>query len=226
LSQFASESACYVFGMVRRASCCLLLGATLALGCSAWFPDFVEQRRFERGGRIDRVAVVPFYPSARLSRVTGEAGVGAGDAAALVTRFVSEALIVRVPIIPENDVKLAFEAQGQVVPRQAPELSALLATSDFGADAVLLGEVHRYREREGSAVGSTRPASVEFVVTLYAAPSATKLWEARFAHTQTSLTSNLFDTARLPGRGSRFLTVAELAQFGAQLVADELPLGR
>lgn len=205
------------------------IAVVVLVGCSTWFPDFVEQRRFERVDRIERVAILPFYPAARLSRTSAAAGteeINAADAAALVTRFVTEALQVRVPIIPSDDVQIAFESEGQVTPRNAPELAAMLASSEFGADAVLLGEVSRYRERVGSAVGSTRPASVEFEVTLYSAPAGTKLWVARFAHTQTSLTSDLFGTARLPGRGSRFLTAAELAQFGAQLIAEELPLGR
>jgi hypothetical protein len=103
---------------------------------------------------------------------------------------------------------------------------ALLVTADFGADAVLLGEVRRYREREGSSYGSMAPASVEFQVTLYGAPDATRLWTARFDQTQTSLLGNFFQSARYPSSGTRFLSVAELTRFGAELIAEELPLGR
>ena len=198
----------------------------MLVACSVWLPDFVEQRTFVRVGRIDRVAVIPFYPSTRLSKAADQAGLSAADASDLVTRFVSEAVAVRVPVIPASDVQLAFEGHGQVTPRNAPEAAALLVAAEFGADALLLGEVRRYRERLGSAVGSTKPASVEFEVTLYEAPSGTKLWVARFNQAQAPLTSDLFGTARLPGRGSRFLTVAELAQCGAERIADELPLGR
>jgi hypothetical protein len=198
------------------------LASILGLACTS----FVEARRFERVDRIERVAVVPFYPSARLSRRASGEGLSAGDAAEHVTRFVSESLRSRVPLIPAGDMQRAFEAGGQVTPRQAPELAAMLAFSEFGADAVLLGEVHRYREREGSAVGSMRPASVEFVVTLHSAPAGTRIWTARFAHTQTSLTQDLFGTIQLPGRGARFLSAAELARFGADRVVEQLPLGR
>lgn len=203
-----------------------LLSCGTVLSCKTVVPDLVEQRRLQRVERIDRIAIVAFYPSARLSRSMEGRDVSAGDAAALVTRFVTEAVQQRVPVIPESDVRLAFEAQGQVIPRQAPELTALVVAREFGADAVLLGEVHRYREREGSAVGSMRPASVEFEVSLHAVPSGTKLWVGRFNHTQAPLTANLFETSRLPGRGSRFLTVAELARFGAGEMASVMPLGR
>lgn len=210
----------------RRSSLHALWVGLLLAGCSPLAPDLVEQRRFEHGERLDRVAIVPFYPTARLSSDSEGRELSAADAAALVTRFVSEALEARVPVIPENDVQIAFEGQGQVTPRQAPELSAMLVAREFGADAVLLGEVGRYREREGSALGSMQPASVDFQVTLYAAPSGTKIWTGRFNHTQASLTANLFDSARLPGHGSRFLTVSELARFGAEQLIAELPLGR
>lgn len=204
----------------------LAVGVVLCAGCETIVPDLVQQRRFQRVERIDRLAIVAFYPSDRLNRDREGREVTAADAAALVTRFVTEALQKRVPVIPENDVRQSFVAQGQVIPLQAPELTALVVAREFGADAVLLGQVHRYREREGSAVGSMRPASVEFEVTLHAVPSGEKLWVGRFNQTQASLTANLFDTARLPGHGSRFLTVAELAQFGAQEVAAAMPLGR
>ena len=210
-----------------RALLLLTTGALLVPGCSTWLPDFVEKQQFERVERIDRVAVVPFSAAARLEQsLDAEAGTTPADAAALVTRFVSEALAVYVPVIPEGDVRTASAAQDRPSLRPSPEVAAMIASSEFGADAVLLGEVRRYRERVGSALGSEQPASVEFEVTLYAAPSGTKLWIGRFAQTQAALSSNLFVSARLPGGGSRFLTVAELARFGAERVAEEMPLGR
>ena len=124
------------------------------------------------------------------------------------------------------DVRLAFEGHGQVIPRQSAEAVALLVASEFGADAVLLGEVARYREREGSSYGSFAPASVDFEVTLYSAPGATRLWTARFEQTQPPLSSNFFVASRYPSGGTRFLTAAELARWGASLLTAELPLGR
>jgi hypothetical protein len=203
-----------------------MAAAAWLVACSALLPDLVEQRRFSVVAKIERLAVVPFYPGARLSQRASETGTTAADAAALVTRFVSEALELRdVDVIPENDMLIAFEGQGQITPRGDPKATALLASAEFGAHAILLGEVRRYRKREGSAYGSMSPASVDFEVTLYSAPAGDKLWSARFDQTQTSLTSDLFDTARYPGGGTRFLTVAELAQWGARLITEELPLG-
>ena len=127
-------------------------------------------------------------------------------------------------VIPESDVQLAFASEGQVTPRLDPTAAARLAADRFGATGVLLGVVDRYREREGSSFGSFASASAEFEVTLYGAPGGRKIWTGRFNQTQPSLTSNLFTAARYPGGGFRFLTVAELARWGAQLIAEKLPI--
>ncbi len=202
-------------------------GLLLSIGCSVWFPDLLEQRQIRAFERPHKIAVAPFYPSALLSKRAKDVGTEAWEAAALVTRFVTEAIEERpLEVVPGQDMVIAFEGQGQVVPRQAPEVLARLAHAEFGAEVILLGEVRRYREREGSAYGSFSPASVEFEVTLYSAPDAAKLWVARFDQTQDSLTGNLFTSARYPSGGTRVLTVAELAQWGASLVAAELPIGR
>jgi hypothetical protein len=214
---------------IRSRSLLLGLGLLASLAASPGCASFVEHRRVEATGPIDRLAIVPFYPSERFlrqaaARDDSEATSG-WEAAALVTRFMTEAIERRlIEVIPENDMQLAFEGQGEVTPRASPEAAALLAAAEFGADAILLGEVHRYRERRGSSYGSERPASVEFEVTLYTAPAATKVWVARFNQTQAPLTSNLFDAIRYPSMGMRFLTVAELSQWGARKVADELPV--
>ena len=202
----------------------LLVGAT---GCSTWFPDFVQEQRFEKVPPISCIAVVPFYPSAWLSQENSGSGTSGFDAAALLSRFVTEALAKRdVKVVAPDDVQTAFEGQGLVTPRAAPEAAALLASKQFGADAILLGEVRRYREREGSSYGSLAPASVEFQLTLYSAPDGTKLWIGHFDQTQPALTSSLFVAMRYPGGGSRWLTVVQLAQWGAKLAADAVPLGR
>ena len=210
-----------------RSLALLVLPLGLVASCQIFLPDLLQHRRFQRVEPIRRIAVVPFYPHARLSRAAEESGISAWETTALVARFVSEALEVRdVEVIPETDVRLAFEGQGKVVPRQAPEVVAMLVHSEFGADAVLLGEVRRYREREGSDFGSMAPASIDFQVTLYSTPDATRLWTATFDQTQGPLSSDFFSASRYPAGGTRFLTVAELARFGARLVAEELPLGR
>jgi hypothetical protein len=67
---------------------------------------------------------------------------------------------------------------------------------------------------------------VAFEVTLFAAPSGQKLWSARFDETQRALSENVLNARRYPGGGTRWLTAAELARWGAQAAAGAMPADR
>ncbi len=188
-------------------------------------PDpVVVQRNFAQGrGSLDRLAVMPFYPAATLARRPEGEGPSPAEAAALVTRFVNEAIAARgVRVIPASDLETAFGGDGMVVPRLNAREAAEQASRSFGATGVLLGQVIRYRERSGQALGSGQPASVGFEVTLHEAPSGFKLWTSRFLETQRPLSDNLFNARRYPGGGTRWLTAAELARWGADATAAAL----
>ena len=181
----------------------LALLARFELGCASVAPELIEERRYRvMEASAATVAVLPFYPSAKLSRSVRPGDSSAWEAAALVTRFVTEAVAERrVAVIPESDVQLAFASEGQVTPRMDPSTAARLAAERFGATGVLLGVVDRYRERQGSSFGSFGSASAEFEVMLYDAPGGRKIWTGRFNQTQPELTTNLFTAARYPGGG-------------------------
>ena len=113
-----------------------------------------------------------------------------------------------------------------MTPRLDGVAAAEVASRKFGATAVLTGQVTRYRERPGEALGTSRPASVGFELSLYTAPAGEKLWTARFEETQQPLSENVLHTRRYPGRGMRWLTAAELARWGVQAAVDALLAGR
>jgi hypothetical protein len=97
-----------------------------------------------------------------------------------------------------------------------------MAAKEFGATALLTGEVYRYKARQGGEFGATRSASVGFTVVLYATSDGRELWKARFDKTQPALSENVFEARRYPGGGSRWLTAAELARWGASETAKRL----
>lgn len=203
----------------------LAMGLVLALGCATQ-GQVVEHQTFDlRPGMLRNVAIVPFSPSKTFEgSAAGERILSAKDAADLVSRFVSEALAAHgIATVAPSDVVLAFEAAGQVLPRQDPHATAQLAAKNFGATAVAIGTVHRYHEREGEALGARRPASVWFEFALYTAPEGEKIWNVRFDHRQLPLSADLFVTRKYPGGGTRWLTAGELAQWGAAEAVRELP---
>jgi hypothetical protein len=174
-------------------------------------------------GILEKVAVMPFYPDYVQSPDPEQRAVTPGDAADLVARYVTEALrgAANSTVAP-NDLANAFAAQGFPAPRLDPISAAELAAREFGATAVMLGKVTRFRERSSP----TRPSSVAFELTLYTAPEGRKAWVSSFDETQRALSENIVNARRYPGGGSRWLTASELARWGARSAIDAMPQRR
>ena len=187
-------------------------------------PVVAEQPFHVPTASLGRVAVMPFYPTPELGRgLPPGTPIGAADAADLVSAFVTDALRGQgFAVVAPSDLLAAFVAQGRALPRLDPREAGALAAREFGASAVLLGKVYRYREREGQAYGAQRPASVGYEMTLFEAPGGRRLWTSRFDETQQPITADVFNVQRYPGGGRRWLTAAELARWGADGAARAL----
>lgn len=216
------------------------LAAALTLGCAV---ETVHQRaypRLEEGiDPISRVAIAPLGTAGELAhaarRVEIEASVTVGtppretgvtpaEATALVGRYLSEALgRIGVDVTTHEDLGRALSDAG-VTGSLAPREVARVASERFGAQAVAIGTVSRYKERVGGAQEGGA-ASVWFEVALYTAPQGEKLWSGVFNETQQPLSQNVLVASRYPGGGSRWLSVEELARWGAEQTASSMPLG-
>ena len=200
------------------------LAALGVAGCPKPAPIVQHNTYAKTSGLFERVAVVPLQPSARMLRAAEPTGVSGVEAAELVSRFLAEAIEQRgVPVIPASDTALAIQGASEPVSLANPGAVAALVARKFGATAVVMGEVTRYREREGGAGGAFRPASVGFVLTLYSAPEALRVWSARFDETQQSLSANVARARKYPGRGTRWLTAAELVRWGIENAIAAVP---
>ena len=210
----------------RLAGALVLLSAA-ALGCPTAAPIVKEQTFSASPGSLARVAVVPFYPRPELQASISEAGVSAEEVASTVTSFFANELSGSgVRVIHPSDLAGAFTSQGHAVPRRDQHAAAELAQREFGATAVVLGEVYRWRERTGEALGTDRPASVGFTVTLFDAPQARRLWTSRFDETQRPLSADVRNVSRYPGGGSRWVTAHEMARWGARHAAEAMVSGQ
>ena len=213
-------------GVARAAAPIALAAAGLACQAAGIGPrPIVAQQVFSVPPEsLKKIAVMPFYPVPELGHTLSPTSqLGAADTADLIAGFLAEALRGQgFAVVPPSDVLGAFVAKGQPVPRLDPRAAGALVASEFGATAVLLGKVYRYREREGQALGALRPASVGYEVTLFEAPGGRRMWTARFDETQQPLTADVFNAQRYPGGGRRWLTAAELARWGADGAAQAL----
>jgi len=193
-----------------------LCAALAAAGCASetGFVQVGEQPSQELALRS--VAVAPFRAELRAD---GE--VLPEDAAALVAGYVAEALAARgLEVVPPSDV-------AQALARTGAEDRAAVARAvgeQFGVDAVAVGSVHRYRERSGEALGTLDPASVGFVVRLLDVPTGRTLWSGAFDETQVALGENLLKAPQYPGAGTRWLSAAEFARWGAERVVRQIPI--
>lgn len=169
------------------------------------------------------VAVMPFTVSEGVGDGSRQgAAVSPEEAVRVVSRQVTAALDARnVRTVSPEDVGSALYATGTVA--KMPEVAQLLAEV-FAADAVIVGRLTRWVERQGTAAAASRGASVAFEIALFDAPGGERLWLAVFNQTQLPLSENVLQVSQLPGGGSRWLTAEELARWGAERTARLIPL--
>lgn len=92
----------------------------------------------------------------------------------------------------------------------------------FDADAVLIGFVRTFREREGSKIGGI-PAAVGFDVRLLDASTGEVVWSGEYYEEQKPLTE---DIRGFFERGGTFVSALELAQSGVDRLMERFPVGR
>jgi hypothetical protein len=192
-------------------------------------PVIKAQRMGVTRGALQKVAVIPFYPDERLQS-GGEPGkpgaTAAWEIAAVVGNFMSEALAAQgIAVVPPSDVETAFNGAGSPVPRLDPRAATQLAAHSFGATGVVLGRVLRYRERPATSMGDTGGASVAFEVSLYEVQGGRRLWTGRFDETQSTITGNILRASGYPGGGTRWLSAADFARWGADEAAKSMVQG-
>ena len=195
---------------LRRTGRALLAGAVL-FGCAS---ESLVQNRGQAPTTdlaVSKVAVVPFSavqrPGAEPLRP---------DAGALVAGYAADAFSARgIDTVPPSDVEQALgEAAGSTA-------AVREAAQHFGAAAVVVGSVYKFRERSGEALGSVHPASVGFELKVYTADG--RLFDSKvFDHTQVALTENALTATQYPGGGTRWLTAEELARWAADQTVKSL----
>jgi hypothetical protein len=86
----------------------------------------------------------------------------------------------------------------------------------FSAEAVLLGYVYRFREREGTDFAVNRAASVAFDLYLLQPIDGAILWKSRFDKTQQHLSQNILDMDTFMKGQGRWMTAERLAEIGLE----------
>jgi len=125
-------------------------------------------------------------------------------------------------VIPWEQVAEAF---GNMPPD--PHETLRSAARKFGkqlkASHVLTGTVWKYRQRVGSHLSASEPASVGFTAILVRISDGFIVWSKPFVKTQTPLTRNLLDAPLFFKKGMRWMSAEELASFGVEEILRTFP---
>lgn len=89
-------------------------------------------------------------------------------------------------------------------------------------DAVIVGQVRVYRERDGQKYGAI-PAAVGFDVQIINAQNGVVIWMGDYFEEQKSFTE---DFKGMLERGGKWVTAETLARSGVKRVMERLPLGK
>lgn len=192
--------------MKRLAALVLVLVA----GCSrATTPPL----KIEARGEIARVRTLVVMPAVPDPEAASELS---ADATAALSRLLMEAAGRQTGwrVVPGEAVFAKLPAA------KAPEERAGALARAVHADAALTATIARYRERAGSAYGSSAGASVSLRVLAVAAGAGQAQWSATYAITQEPLAYNLWNFWGVLRGGPKWLTAEELARIGVDEAVD------
>lgn len=192
--------------MKRRAVLLLVLLA----GCSrATTPPLKIATR----GQIATVRTLVVMPAVPDPEAAGEVS---SDATAALSRLLVEAAGRQTGwrVVPGEAVFAKLPAA------KAPEERAGALAAAVHADAALTATITRYRERVGSAYGSSAGASVSLQVFAVAAGGGQAQWSATYVITQEPLAYNLWNFWGVLRGGPKWLTAEELARIGVDEAVD------
>jgi hypothetical protein len=201
--------------------------ALVFLVCACSFgPSNIQIRRSTdlEVRRIRRIAVLPPRPGAPAPKVpfsaVPEQKSSERDAPEHLAKFIYAAMIAlpNWQIVSESEIHEVSDSVGS-----ASDAARLKQIGEMVyADAVVVGRVLRYRERDGGEWGVKSPASVAFVLDLIDVRRGDVIWSSRFDETQKAPSENIFALGDIGQRGIRWLTADQLAQDGVRKAVGQL----
>lgn len=196
------------------------LALAVLVGCGPRFIESTTIRSIDQTP-LQPVAVVPFIVEPMTAGEMRSSAVGSGAASWLTDRWLDR---LRKGYVEIRLWKEPADLSGRVI--GAPDDWSARAQSigdQLGTPVVLFGTVDAFKEREGSAVGIRTPASVGFTVRLYRTENGELLWKAAYHETQASLFEDITAINLFLKRKGRWLTAAELADYGLDQIMEKSP---
>jgi hypothetical protein len=129
----------------------------------------------------------------------------------------------RCELIPLEQAQAATEGMDPKAFQKDPLSMAAQIGRELGLDAVVVGGVYRYEQRQGSALGVQSPASAAFDAHLIRVADKKVLWSGRFDETQHSLSENLLKIGSFVKGGAQWMTVERWSEIGVESMLRTFP---
>jgi len=199
--------------------------------------DAAASERIEEASSSMRVAVLPVKNIAAIygqnasvrSPITGKVfitGPVMEDAPVLLADLILDHLreSTAYEVLPPSRIRGVYEQVLSGVPAPSSDREAVTWMGRrLGADAVIVGHIFRFRERQGSRLAAETPASVAFYVQMVLSDSGRILWNGSADETQAPLSDNLFQIGKFIQRQGRWITAREMANAALSRIFESLP---
>jgi TolB-like protein len=195
-----------------------------------------KQQKEEQIVPRQKVAVLPFLlikPEALGQRMvkglygnyffrTGDLPARAGSEVTTIFQRRLNAL-GRCELIPLDQAQAAAEGIDPTAFQKDPFSVATQIGQQLGLDAVVIGGIYRYEQRQGSALGVQSPASAAFDAHLIQVADKKVLWSGRFDETQNPLSENLLKIGSFVKGGAQWVTVERWSEIGVESILRTFP---
>jgi len=129
----------------------------------------------------------------------------------------------RCELIPLDQAQAAAEGMDPKAFQKDPLSVAAQIGRELGLEAVVIGAVYRYEQRQGSGLGVQSPASAAFDAHLIQVADKKVLWSGRFDETQHSLSENLLKIGSFVKGGAQWVTVERWSGLGVESILRTFP---
>jgi hypothetical protein len=129
----------------------------------------------------------------------------------------------RCELIPLDQAQAATEGMDPQAFQKDPLSVAAQIGRELGLDAVVIGAVYHYEQRQGSGLGVQSPASAAFEAHLIQVADKKVLWSGRFDETQHSLSENLLKIGSFVKGGAQWVTVERWSEIGIEHMLRTFP---
>jgi hypothetical protein len=126
-------------------------------------------------------------------------------------------------LIPLDQAQAATEGMDPQAFQKDPLAVAAQIGKKLGLEAVVIGAVYHYEQRQGSGLGVQSPASAAFEAHLIQVADKKVLWSGRFDETQHSLSENLLKIGSFVKGGAQWQTVERWSEIGIEHMLRTFP---